>query len=369
MGLNKMKEWNNPYSSFNSFKVLMWPDHLDGIAKQDFLPPVTVDTDPSNRCNYSCLWCNAFDYMQGKKHDIPEDHLIRLADFYAEWGVHSTCVAGGGEPLINPGTKKFLVALKDRNIQPGVITNGSLIDDEYVEILAKTCRWVGFSMDAATPDTYMKVKGIRTKDTFNKVIDNIKKLCDEVKRIGSGCDVCYKYLLHPYNSNEIYAAAQLAKSIGVKDFHMRPVGWDNITKTSDKDSLDFEPILKIIDEQVAMALELEDGNFNFYGVRHKFQPNMKRKVNFKRCWALPLLLTFGADGNCHLCFDVRGRKDLILCSHYPDPHEVLKHWNTERHKEMLRCIDVNKCPRCTFGIYNEIVEKVFLKDGMCRYFP
>jgi len=30
---------------------------------------------------------------------------------------------------------------------------------------------------------------------------------------------------------------------------------------------------------------------------------------------------------------------------------------------------VDKCPRCTFGPYNEIVEKVFIKDSMCRYFP
>lgn len=364
-----MREWSNPWNSFNSMKVLMWREWLEGCARLDFLPPVTVDTDPSNRCNFDCIWCNAFDYMGGKKYDIPEDHLLRLADFYEEWGIHSTCVAGGGEPLINPGTKKFLIALKERKIEVGVITNGSLMNDSYIDVLARTCRWVGISMDAATPKTYIKVKGIKSLSMFDTVVENIRKLCIRVKELKTTCDVCYKYLLHPVNAGEIYQAAKLAKSIGVKDFHMRPAGWDNLTKTATKGTLDFKPLIESVDIQVDKALVLEDGFFNFYGIRHKFNPDMTKKVNFSRCWAAPLIVTFGADGNCHLCFDLRGRKDLILCNHYPEPREILRHWNTDRHKKMLRDIDIDKCPRCTFGVYNEIVENVFIKDGMSRYFP
>jgi len=155
-----MKEWNNPYNSFNSWKVLLWREQLQAIVDQNFMPPVIADTDPANRCNYNCIWCNAYDCIKEKQQDISEEHLIRLSDFYKEWGIKATCVAGGGEPLINPGTKRFLRELKQRGIEIGVITNGSLIDDEYVEILAECCRWVGFSMDAGTPDTYVKVKGI-----------------------------------------------------------------------------------------------------------------------------------------------------------------------------------------------------------------
>lgn len=364
-----MKEWNNPYNSFNSWKVLFWKDQLEAIANQEFLPPVIADTDPANVCNYNCIWCNAYDYMQQQKHIISEDHLIRLADFYAEWGIKSSCVAGGGEPLTNPGTKKFLRELKKRNIEIGLITNGYLIDDEYVDIISECCRWVGFSMDAGTASTYNTVKGISINGAFERVICNIQKICDRIKTTNSTCEPCYKYLLHPLNAQEIYQAAVLAKSIGVHDFQMRPVGWDNISKTCGKSINDFNPLLNSIDKQVEQALSIEDDSFHFYGVRHKFQPDMKRKVDFHRCWTLPLILVFGADGYCHLCFDRRGDKKLILCSHYPDPHEVLKHWGSERHKEILREIDVSKCPRCTYGPYNEIMEQVFLKDKMCRNFP
>jgi len=364
-----MREWSNPWNPFNSAKVLVWREWLEGCAKLNFLSPISVDTDPSNRCNFDCIWCNAFQYMQGEKHDIPEDHLLRLADFYAEWGVYSTCVSGGGEPFMNKGVGSFLLRLKENGIQPGPITNGSLLNDELIDIIARTCRWIGISMDAGTSETYMKVKGIVNKTIFDRVVENICKLTKRVKELNTECDVCYKYLLHPINAKEILQAAELAKSLGVKDFHLRPVGWDNVAKTNGKEGPDFNSIMEEINYQIEKAMSLEDLNFHVYGVRHKFQPNFQRKVNFSKCWAAPLILTFGADGNCHLCFDIRGRKDLILCSHYPDPHEVLKHWNSNRHKDILQSIDVKKCPRCTFGPYNEVIEKVFQRDSMCRFFP
>ena len=58
-----MREWLNPWNPFNSAKVLLWRQHLEGCAKEDYLPPVTVDLDPSNRCNYDCKMCNASDMI------------------------------------------------------------------------------------------------------------------------------------------------------------------------------------------------------------------------------------------------------------------------------------------------------------------
>ena len=151
-----MREWSSPYNSFNSMKALMWREHFEGFAKQDFLPPLTVDTDPSNRCNFDCPWCNAFDNMAKKPNDLSKDHLFLLADFYAEWGVKSTCVAGGGEPLINKATPSFLERLSKNGLESGLITNGSLITDEIAEVIAKNCRWMGVSVDAGHSKTYMK---------------------------------------------------------------------------------------------------------------------------------------------------------------------------------------------------------------------
>ena len=251
------KEWNNPNNPFNSAKALMWRENFEGFAKGDYLPPVTVDTDPSSRCNYLCRWCNADSIIQKKgQKEISRDQLFRLSDFYAEWGIHSSCVAGGGEPLMNKSTPDFLIHLRKNGIEPGLITNGSLIDDRVAEIIAKTCRWVGFSMDAGTAETYIKVKGLPDKFSylFEKVISNIEMIADFVKDLNTKCDVCYKYLLHPLNAREIYTAAKLAKEIGVHDFHLRPVGWDNVPKTAGQESPNYTGLYEEIDDQIERSL-------------------------------------------------------------------------------------------------------------------
>ncbi|KKL60489.1 hypothetical protein LCGC14_2204790 [marine sediment metagenome] len=364
-----IKEWSNQYNPFNSMKILFWSKHMEAFAKEEYPPPPSVDVDPSNMCNFKCMWCNAYDIICKKSNNLPTKHLIKISDMCADWGVKSMCVAGGGEPMMNVGFLLLLQRNHKNDIETGVITNGSLIKDKHIDTMVDTCRWVGISVDSGTKETFEKIKKVR-KDMFDVVINNINKLTNKIKQVNSKCDVAYKYLLHPLNASEIYEAAKLAKSLGVNDFHMRPVGWDNITITKKSNSLLFTPdIFKTTNEQIKMAMELEDDAFHFYGVRHKFDQNFKRKVNFSRCWAIPLIPTFGADGNVHTCFDMRGREDLIMCSHYPDPEEIRRMWNTEKHKELIRTIDISKCPRCTFGIYNEMVEKVFIKDMMCRNFP
>jgi MoaA/NifB/PqqE/SkfB family radical SAM enzyme len=359
-----MREWLSPWNPFNSAKVLLWRQHLEGCAKEDYLPPVTVDLDPSNRCNYDCKFCNAYDMISNSGKDMPEDHMLKLADFLKKWGVKSACIAGGGEPYMNKGMNALLKRMYMNGLQNGVITNGSLLTERDISTMAATCLWIGVSVDAATKETYNKVKGIKG-DLFNKVIENMRKIVKMLKdNTGS---IAYKYLLMPDNQHEIYDAIKLAKNIGVRDFHLRPVGWDNLTKTKGKEDYGYD--MESINRQIEEGQKLETKHFRVFGIRHKFNPDFTRKVNFNRCWAIPMLPTFGADGNVHTCFDMRGRDDLILCKHYPDPAAILKVWNTEFHKQMIREINIKECPRCTFGAYNEAVEKVIIKDEFCRNFP
>ncbi len=361
------REWTNQWNPFNSAKVLLWREHFEGCANLNLLPPVTVGIDLSNRCNFNCIWCNAFEIMRGNQAILSKDHILRLVDFITEWGVKAVCAGGGGEPLTNPYAKDLYYALKANGIGCAPVTNGSLLNDEIIEAMAKTSRWIGISMDAGCCDTYMKVKGIKKYGIWVDVLNNISKLTKRIKELGTECDVGYKFLLHPINALEIFKAAKLAKSLGVRDFQLRPVGWDNVLKTKDKADINFSDLFDKISSQIEEAMSLEDENFSVYGIRHKFQPNFQRKVNFKHCWASPISASvFLPNGNYTICLD--RREDLVLCKHFPHPCEVLKHWNSPQHIKMIQSIDPNKCPRCTIGPYHEVIEQVFIKDKMCRDF-
>ena len=373
--MSNSKEWSNPWNPFNSAKVLLWREHLQACADEEYLPPVTVDIDPSNKCWAACSHCNAWEMIHKGGGDMPGDHMIKLIDFLAEWRdstrhkvPNSACVSGGGESFMNPNLVGLYNQMYKHGMEIGIITTGFIMKEEHVEAIARTARWIGFSVDAATKETYNKIKGLKQGDSFLKVQENIRKVVGRIHRTDSKCDVAFKFLLTPDNALEIYDAIKLAKDMGVHDFHLRPAGWDNLSHVTKKGN--YTGLTEQINKQLVEGMKLETKDFRVYGIRHKFNPDFSRKVTFSRCWAIPMLPTFGADGNVHLCFDRRNDKGLILCRHEPDPAEILKIWNTEEHKDLVRSIDpVKDCPRCTFTGYQEVVEQVIMKDSMCYKFP
>ena len=248
--------------------------------------------------------CNAWKMINDSGADMTEEHMIKLVDFMADWRdstrhktPNSACIAGGGESFMNSN----LVSLYDRmyhyGMEIGIITTGFIMREEHVEAIARTARWIGFSVDAATSKTYNKLKGLKQGDSFEKVKENIKRVVKRVRDTNSKCDVAFKFLLTPDNALEIYSAIKLAKELGVHDFHLRPAGWDNLPNVIRRP--DYTGLVYKIDKQLVDGMKLESKDFHVYGVRHKFNPDFSRKVNFKRCWAIPMLPTFGADGNVH----------------------------------------------------------------------
>lgn len=370
-----MKEWNDQFNPFNSMKALFHPDHLKACAKGEYLTPVCVSIDPTNRCNFDCIFCNSFKAVKDGVDNMSEEHMINIADFLKEWGsdkpeghVKAVYLTGGGEPLMNNGTMALIERLHKNQIQSAVITNGTFLNDEKIDIIVKNCRWIGFSVDAVTNQTYNKMKGLSENScVFDKVISHIKKIVKRSEELQTGCDVCFKFLLHPMNMHEVFDAAQLAKEIGVKDFHLRPIRYVNFEKI-DEHSINFQDNIEFINDQFEKVQTLNTDSFHVYGVRHKFNIDLSIKKNFSKCRIIPIEPTFGADGRVHTCFDMRGNDKMVLCNHYPDVTEIARVWNSDKHKSIMNSIDVNKCPACTFSSYNEAIEKVILKDNMCINF-
>jgi len=154
---------------------------------------------------------------------MPDDHLLKLINFLARWGVQAICFGGGGEPTLHSRLADAIQLTVSLNMEASVATNGISWDDSLLDALS-LCRWVGISMDAATPQTY--VIG-RNKNLFHKAIDNMTALVRLVQKKKSGCDVAFKFLIFDYNQHEIYEACKLAKTLGVQDFHARPADFSH----------------------------------------------------------------------------------------------------------------------------------------------
>jgi MoaA/NifB/PqqE/SkfB family radical SAM enzyme len=379
----KKREWSdkNKYNSFNSYKGLtLFDSHYIPIAKwfkgesKDLPAPVELSLDPAHLCNFRCGHCNAQRYLIANPEEVPSDrkimsqeHLRNLIDFAADWGVRGVCIGGGGEPLMNRNVWELPSYIHKKGLKSSFATNGSLINDQIANEMMY-CRWVGVSLDSGSREVFKKVHGV---DHFDKVISNLQMLINKKNETKSKIDIAYKFLIRPDNWQDVESACRLAKNIGVRDFHARPV---------DLERKDFEAGMQLnydmdtILEQFTRCHQLEDENFRVFTVMHKYDPNFRVKHTFKNCVSSSLMLQACSDGNAYVCADHRIEERFKLCSHYPNPEEVLNFWGSEKHRDLLKSINVDKeCGRCTYGEYARQIEELALgqyeEDPMCIDFP
>lgn len=352
------REWDSEYVPFSSNKIIYWMRYWRSIKWGMIPPPPFITIDPTNACNLACKWCNSKAVREAVRNEIPRDNISYLCKFLREWGVQAVCLAGGGEPTCYGYLEELVDGLVASGIETGMITNGVNLGWLDSDCISKF-RWIGVSVDAGTAETFEYIKG---KDLFDAVKKNIQYAAFYT-------EVTYKYLVSPMNSKEIAGAAKLAKSLGCRYFHARPVSvpWDEME--NEKVNTTVEIQRKIARGLLKSSMRLlECGTFSVIGMMHKVDSDTwKPKNDFEKCWAIFMTCVFYPDGRIGLCCDRRGDDSLIL-GKWDKGHPPWELWNSDRHKELQKVIDVSRCPRCTHAKHNRIYEEYMLKDSICKNF-
>ena len=127
--------------------------------------------EPTTRCNLHCVMCPWKDsHHHGR--DIGLDLYRTLSRDFRH--VEEVDLTGSGEPLMHANLDQIVRITKDEGCRVGFSTNGLLCDASRIEqLLAAGLDWVAFSVDAATAQTYEK---IRIGSSFDKVIDNLEHI-------------------------------------------------------------------------------------------------------------------------------------------------------------------------------------------------
>jgi MoaA/NifB/PqqE/SkfB family radical SAM enzyme len=343
-------EWLDKYNSFNSYKGLMYKQWYDAILAGQFLPPIECSVDPVNVCNLDCIYCNN-KLTKARGVMMTREHLLDLFSFFKSWGAKAICIAGGGEPTLHPNLAEAVSLAYNLNMPIAMLTNGSFSGSEdLLMTCAKCMRWIGISVDSATAETYVKLKG---KDLFEFVLSNIKQLVESGAR-----EVTYKFLLHPYNQHEVYKAIELARDLGCHRIHIRPVSFLNFQDHEEK--YDIEGIT----EQVAKARGMfETDRFRIFYVQHKYDKDLHRKFGFKKCNVTPLMPIFHSQGDISICIDRKNDASMVIGSHEPVDN-ILKVWGSEHHKKVIDNVKLSECPKCTIAPYQCQYEQCIEKNSM-----
>jgi MoaA/NifB/PqqE/SkfB family radical SAM enzyme len=256
--------------------------------------PITVEINPTNVCNHGCSWCYFKEYKNNVKESIPRDILFKLIDDIAG-NVNGIIISGGGEPTLHPSFSKALYRARIKGLDIGLITNGSTLG-QYAPAIADTCSWVRVSLDAITAEEHEKVHN--SKD-FSKIIDGVKHLVEiKGKNMQVGASFTYE------NGADLDKIDKFKHSLGLD-----------------------------------------------YAIVRGLRENKPR--SYSKCLANNLISAIGPDAKVYVCCSYLGN-DAFSFGNLKEK-SFWEIWNGKKRKEVMKKIDVGKCPSCRYDTYNEIL--------------
>lgn len=139
----------------------------------DFPPRVLIDF--ATDCNLRCPQCLIWNENNGIKSEkvkgiMPEQYALTILEQLYEPRpmVHPSLWA---EPLIVPNFTKYVSLIKSKGLKVAMNTNGIALTDELAKFFVEVqLDAIMFSIDAVTPSTLMKVRGINKISVLERAV-------------------------------------------------------------------------------------------------------------------------------------------------------------------------------------------------------
>lgn len=133
--------------------------------------PSHIYIESTNTCNYKCIMC-PMQTMKRKVGLMDFNLYKQIIDEASKLGIPNVRPQFYGEPLLHPEIVKMIKYAKDKNLNVGFDTNVLLLNKDLgKKIINAGIDWIIFSFHGFTPAEY---KSIHERDSFNRVIENIK---------------------------------------------------------------------------------------------------------------------------------------------------------------------------------------------------
>ncbi|MBU0792204.1 MAG: radical SAM protein [Gammaproteobacteria bacterium] len=140
-------------------------------------PPI-IRIEPSSRCNLKCIHCPVgLGNIKGT--DMSMDLFQKIFDelLLKQKSIKVIVLYHGGEPFLNKHITSMLYKSKQLNVKVKINSNGTIMNKEIINgIINSGLDEIEFSIDGTSPQ---ENDYIRSGCNYNKVIANIKSLCNE----------------------------------------------------------------------------------------------------------------------------------------------------------------------------------------------
>jgi uncharacterized Fe-S cluster-containing radical SAM superfamily protein len=181
--------------------------------------PSVLEIESSTRCNINppCVMCypRIFDKRRYFG-DIDEAAFSKLVPYLK--GFRTISLHGVGEPLLGGKLAAILDNIDRERTWVQFNSNGLLLtEDMSRELIRKGLKMIDFSLDAATPETYRKIR----RSDFRRVIRNIERLSEIKREQGTRYPVIMVNMtLMKENAPEVVSFVGLAERLGAEIVHL-----------------------------------------------------------------------------------------------------------------------------------------------------
>ena len=132
------------------------------IGPPNFLPEVpSVNFHLWEPCNMRCGFCFATFQDVKQEMNLPKGHLpkedcLLLVDRIAEFGFEKINFAGG-EPMLCPWLPNLIERAKEHGMVTSIVTNGSRINEQWLDDLNENLDWIGLSIDTVDSEKLIRL--------------------------------------------------------------------------------------------------------------------------------------------------------------------------------------------------------------------
>ena len=277
----------------------------------------------TDRCNSRCVMCDYWRYGQTfLSIERAQNLALEFDRLETRWVLLS-----GGEPLLHPHWADVAKTLAGNQRQLWLLTAGVALK-KHAQAVADLCENITVSLDGATRETYLSIRGV---DAFDEVCEGIRAVVECGKHVSIRCTV------QKLNYQEMPALIELAHQLGVAQISFLAI--DTLThvafarqqeiKENLALSLDDLPTFDSIlsEMKTRFASDFESGfiaeSSSKLGCLSQYFAALHDETEFPsvRCNAPRFSAVFTADGSVQPCFfispsevqnDLNGSKMIAL---------------------------------------------------------
>jgi MoaA/NifB/PqqE/SkfB family radical SAM enzyme len=190
-------------------------------------PPVCLYLEVTNRCNLLCTTCPRTYAELEPPADMSWQLFTRIVDQVPD--LARAVLHGVGEPMLVKSLPRMVRYLKDRRAYVLFNTNGTVLNERNGRaLIAAGLDELRVSLDASTPESYIKVRG---KDYFRRIVRNVQAFRALQERESHATPRVSAWLTGLKETiAELPAFVRVAAEIGVKEVYLqRLVFFDRAT--------------------------------------------------------------------------------------------------------------------------------------------